>query len=215
MAKGGQKTTTTTGIDPASQAYLDQQRAAAQQAAGVAANTSPFTGPQTQSIAQQTEQFMNPYQDQVIGAVNSQFDKLGQQSVAQTNAMATQAGAFGGARHGIAQGTRQGNLDATRMGIVANLQKSGYDTAVTQGTQYAEHQRQLQEQKNMEPLWQQQQRLGLLQSGMGPTGTTSTTTQPGPSMWGQLGGLAMTGLGAATGLGWAPFAAKAAGKVLK
>lgn len=214
MSKGGQKTTTTTNtaLDPQSQAYVNAQRAQAQQGANVAQNLDPFTGPQTKSVAEQAAAFYNPYQQNVIDATGQQFDKLRAQATNNVAANATQAGAYGGTRQGVAAGVRQGQLDATQMGIVANLQQQGYQNALTQGTAYAEQQRQLQEQKNMTPLWQQQQAQQMLNMGMGPTSqnTTQTTTTPGKSLLGTVAGLGMTGLGIASGLGWAPLAAKAA-----
>lgn len=199
--KGGKTTTNTTELDPASRAYLEAQRGQAAQGANTALQLNPFTGPQTQSIGDQAAAFMNPYTQNVIGAVNTQFDKARAQATVGTNQQATMAGAFGGSRQGVAQGTRLGELDATQQGINANLLQSGYNNALTMGTDYAERQRQLQEQKNMTPLWQAQQAQGMLTGGYGgPTGSTQTTVSPGQSILGQVAGAAQTALGVYTGL---------------
>lgn len=55
-----------------------------------------------------------------------------------------------------------------------------------------------------------QQASFLAQSGLpavNAMGGTNTTTQPGPSLLGQIAGLGVTGLGLAGGLGWKPFGA--------
>lgn len=203
--KGGQRTVTTQQLDPASQRYLDAQRMAAQDAANVASGLNPFQGPQTQSVADQAAAFMNPYQDQVINAVGSQFDKLRTQAANSASAMATRASAFGGSRHGVAQGVRMANLDQQQMGIVSGLMNSGYQNALQQGTQYAEHQRQLAEQARMAPLWQQQNRMNFLTGGMGPYGQQTTEIAPRGSRVGAIAG------GAQAGSAFGPWGAAAGG----
>jgi hypothetical protein len=176
--KGGQKTTTTQALDPASQRYVDQMRYQAQDAANIAGQV----GPQQMSIADQVSQFMNPYQGQVVNAVNSQFDQLRAGAGMQANQAATMAGAFGGSRHGVASGVRQGQLDQTQMGILAQLQAGGYQNAQAAALPYFEQQR-------MAPIQAQQARMGLLQQGVGPTGFTQTGIQPkGSAMGSAIGG---------------------------
>lgn len=178
---------------------------------GPPGGNSWFTGPQTQSVGQQAEQFMNPYMQNVIGGIRGEFDHLRGQASMGANQDATQGGAFGGSRHALMQGARLGALDRAQTQQVGGLLAGGYQNALTQGTAYAEQQRQLQQQQLQEPLWRQQQALGFTNMGMGPYGQTSTQTQtqPGGSWMGGLLGAGMTGLSLAGGLGWAPFAAKA------
>jgi len=56
------------------------------------------------------------------------------------------------------------------------------------------------------------QQLGSIVGGV-PIGQTATTTQtqPGPSAFSQIAGLGLAGLGAASGLGWTPFASATGG----
>lgn len=177
-------------------------------AAGVGGQTpdSFFTGPQQQSVEQQIQPFLNPYMDQVIGGVNQQFDRLRGQAQAGVNQAATQAGAFGGARHGVAQGVRLGEIDRAEGQQVGQLLGSGFRNAVSQGIPYAEQQRQLRQQQLQEPLFRQQQALGFLGTGLGgPSGQTSASQLPGGSV---LGGAAS---GATAGSAFGPWGTAAGG----
>lgn len=218
MGKSGKKTTSkTTGmqtLDSGSQGYVDQMRQYGQGAGAlINAGGSYFTGPQTMSIGEQISPFMNPYMGNVIGALGNEYDHLRDQAGMRTNQAATAAGAFGGSRHGIAEGVRMGELDRAQMSQTAGLLQSGYQNAMNAALPYWEQQRQLQEQQLQEPFWRYQQGLGMMNLGMGPVGwnTTSSSKQreSSPSTMGTLGGMAVTGLGLASGLGWAPFAANA------
>ena len=193
MSKGGNKTTTTQGLDPGSQRYVDQMRRYAQGAVGDI-NGPLVTGPQTQTIAQQAAPFFNPYQENVLGALDQHYDALRHGAVQGADQTATQANAFGGSRHGVLAGIRSAELDRAQMSDTANLLHSGYQNAVSQGTAYAEHQRQLQEQQLREPLMRAQAGLGLFGAGMGPTGMTSTVEQPS-TMWKDIAGLGLTAAG--------------------
>lgn len=224
---GDKKVTTSTALDPGSQKYVDAMRLQAQRGAntimggpggagpympstGAGANWgmptngmggSWFTGPQTQSIGDQAAAFFNPYQQQVIGGLRGEFDHLRGMAEMGANQQATLGGAFGGSRHGVMAGTRLGELDRAEASQIGGLLHSGYQNALSQGTAYAEQQRQLQQQQMMEPIWRAQMAQGMYQGGMGPTGSTSTSTQPGGGLLGAIGGIGMV----AGGLGWSPF----------
>lgn len=179
---GGKTTTTTQAVDPASQAYIDFARRQAQQAGGVAlggpaGGGSWFTGPQTQSIGDQAAAFFNPYQQNVIGAVQGQYDQLRAQ--AANDSRMGGAGAFGGSRQAVGMGARLGQLDQGQAGTIAGLLQGGYQDALGMGTQYAEQQRQLAEQQRMEPLFRQQQALGFYNQGLGPVGYNTTQSSSG------------------------------------
>lgn len=218
-------TTTTSALDPASQKYVDAMRAQAQgganmvlagpnaagggglfggmlgqmnqmQRGGAPGGSSWFTGPQQMSVGDQAAQFMNPYMSNVVGAVQGQYDQLRNQASMGANQQATQANAFGGSRHAVMQGARLGQLDQGQAGTIAGLLHGGYQNALGQGTAYAEHQRQLQQQQLQEPLWRQQQAQQIYQGGMGPTGQTMTQTSPGGSLLGMGAGLAQMAYGA-------------------
>jgi len=192
MGKGGSRTVQTTAPDAASQGYIDRMRRAATGAAGVATGGGPyFTGPQTQSIQDQVSPFMNPYISNVVDATRGEFDFLRNQASVDANQQATQAGAFGGSRHGVAEGTRLGALDRAQTSQIADLLSGGYNNALSMGTDYAERQRQLREQQMQEPLWRQNQALQFYNMGMGPVG--QSVSQPKGSALGSAAGGAMAG----------------------
>lgn len=123
-----------TGIDPATQAYIDQIRQAAGAAggampAGVTSGYNALTG-----NADAAKQFMNPYQAQVIDAMNKQFDRSGQMAQLGVNDAATQTGAFGGSRQGVASGVAASQNDLNRNTQVGNLLQSGFTDAMGRAT---------------------------------------------------------------------------------
>ena len=70
--------------------------------------------------------YMSPYQQQVIDTTLAEFDKqaaIGKHGLGKT---ASSAGAFGGARHGIAQSEYQSSSDANRAAIQAGLLQQGF-----------------------------------------------------------------------------------------
>lgn len=194
---GGKKTTTTTGLDPASQKYVDAMRNQSLGFSNTAANGpagggSWFTGPQTMSVGDQAAAFFNPYQQNVVNAVQGQYDKLRAQAVNQGNMGLP--GAFGGSRMALAQGARLGELDQGQAQTISGLLSNGYQNALQQGTAYAEQQRQLQQQQLQEPLFRAQVAQGLTTGGLGPVGQTTTQSSTG----GGFGDLLKFGAGLAT-----------------
>ncbi len=196
MAKGGQQTTQTTGLDPRSQAFVDRTRAQAGTGASTALNTpgSFFLGPDTRSIQEQIAPFLNPFISDVVGGVRGEFDVLRDQARNRTSQQAIQAGAFGGSRQGVAEGVRLGELDRAQTSQVGNLLSSGFQSALGTGLQQSEQNRQLRERQAQEPLFRQMQALQFLLQGLGPTGQTQTTTEPGGSTFGTIAGLGLTAL---------------------
>jgi hypothetical protein len=75
-------------------------------------------------------QFMNPYQQQVMGAMGSEYDRMRNQASLGANDDATRAGAFGGDRHALMVGERQGALDRAQMSDTANLLYGGFNDAM-------------------------------------------------------------------------------------
>ena len=69
---------------------------------------------------------MSPYQQQVIDTTLAEFDKQAQIGKFGLGKSASQAGAFGGARHGIAQSEYQSSSDANRAAIQAGLLQQGF-----------------------------------------------------------------------------------------
>lgn len=72
-------------------------------------------------------QMMNPYQSQVIGQLDQTYDKLRSEAALGSNDAATSAGAFGGDRHALMVGARQGEIDRAQGDAVANLLYGGYN----------------------------------------------------------------------------------------
>ena len=120
-------------------------------------------------------QFMNPYTSMVTGQTLSDLERQRQMAVNTTGAQATQAGAFGGSRHGVAEALT--NEGFARQGAQAfgNLQQQGFNTALgaaqaQQGLQLggAAQLGQLGQQAfgTGQAIQQQQMQQGLMQQGM-------------------------------------------------
>jgi hypothetical protein len=190
--KGGNTTTQTTTLDPRSERFLQSMRGTARSAAATALgdpNKSFFTGQFTQTPEEMASPFFNPFQERVVGGVQSAFDRLRDQSATNVSQAATAGGAFGGSRHGVAQGIRAGELDRAEGQQIGGLLQSGFQNALGMGLNFAERQRQLREQQLQEPLFRQQNALNFMNLGMGPVGQTQTLTEPGGSpLGGALGG---------------------------
>ena len=120
----------TTGVDAATQAKIDEIYRAAQASggampSGVTQGMDALTGNRDAA-----RQFMNPYQDQVIDAINKQYGVGNEMALRTTNDAATRAGAFGGSRHGIAEGTALAENARNRDSQVAGLLGQGFEGAM-------------------------------------------------------------------------------------
>jgi hypothetical protein len=76
------------------------------------------------------QQFMDPYQKAVIDESLAEIDRQGQLQEQQVAAGALQAGAFGGARHGVQEAELQRGLQERRNQIVASLNQQNYQQAM-------------------------------------------------------------------------------------
>ena len=88
-----------------------------------------LTGPMT---AAQTQQYMSPYQQQVIDATLSEFDRnaaINRQSIRDR---AVQAGAFGGGREGVQLAEYDTGSDRNRAALQAQLLQQGFGQAQAQ-----------------------------------------------------------------------------------
>lgn len=195
MAKKGGKTQTVT-VDPKSQGYIDQMRYAGRTGANDIMNHegSFFTGPLTATPGEMAAPWMNAYQDQVIGGIRGEYDHLRGLASRDAKSAATLQGAYGGDRAALMEGARLGAVDRAEASQVGDLMYRGYGDAMDRGTNWAQYNQQLEQQRLQEPLWRRQQQMGLYNLGLGPTGTS--TTQPGGSWLGTAAGGAMTALGA-------------------
>jgi hypothetical protein len=131
-----------TGVDPTTMAWMKQMWDAAQGAgaAGPSSLTTDAAGYNSGLMgagqkglaalsgdAGAAAGLMNPYQSQVVDAANQQWDRTNQQTTLNANDAATRAGAFGGARHGIMEGTAIGQNNMNRNSQIGGLLSSGYD----------------------------------------------------------------------------------------
>lgn len=146
--KSGGSSTQTTALDPTTQGYANQMWNAAQ-----AYGNAPGVGvdPATQQalagyqdIAQRgnlgfgalsgnaadVQQLMSPYQGQVIDQMNAQYGRDQQTTMNGVNDAATAANAFGGSRHGVAEGVALGQLGQGHEQQMAQLMNQGYSDAM-------------------------------------------------------------------------------------
>ena len=75
-------------------------------------------------------QFMNPYTSEVIGRTGAD---MARQAAMQQNALGAQAstaGAFGGSRHGVAEGTMLGDYGRAFGDMAAGQRQQGFNTAL-------------------------------------------------------------------------------------
>lgn len=174
---------------------------------------SYFSGPETRTPGQIADPFMNPYEDAVVGQVQSGYDRLRGEAAVGANQAATMSGAFNSSRHGVESAIRKGSLDRQEMQQIAGLRQSGYDNALNTGLNFANQQRQLMDRRRQEGLFRAQQAMGMRTGNMGPYGMDQTASQrqPGGSRFGGMLGGALSGFamggpwGAAAGAGAGAF----------
>lgn len=147
---------------------------------------------------------MNPYQQNVIDMNNANWQKANLQTSNQVNDAATRTGAFGGSRHGVAEGVALGNNALAQQTQNAQLLQGGYNNAMNQASQLAQFGLQGAGQNanlgfggvGSPELWRAQM---LRQGFIMPTGQQSTQQAGRNPMSGLIGG-AITG--AQNGGGW-------------
>ena len=180
MSKGGSQSVSQT-IDPASQRYVEQMRQAALAAQG---NPLYAQGRQLGGVGLSALGGDQGALQQLMGGYGAQLDpywnQLRQQTLGTIGDQATQAGAFGGSRQGVAEGAALGQIAQGQAG-----QRYGeYQNALGRAGQLANLG------FGIDP-----QMLGLLNQGMGPYGTTQTThTQSDPFSQLLGGGLSIASL---------------------
>jgi hypothetical protein len=74
--------------------------------------------------------FMDPFQQNVVGGVQSAFDRLRGQASIGAGQEATAAGAFGGSRQAILEAERLRNLDQQEAQQIAGVQSQGFGQAL-------------------------------------------------------------------------------------
>jgi hypothetical protein len=81
--------------------------------------------------------FHNPFQSAVLDRLGASFDQLRGKTLMNANDQATQAGAFGGSRHGIMAGEQLGQIDRAQMDATANLLHQDFGDAFGRAQQTA------------------------------------------------------------------------------
>jgi hypothetical protein len=102
------------------------------QGTGIAGYQPFLNQAQAYSGPQAYQQFMSPYQNDVINTTLQQFDIQAQKGLQPLQANAVAAGAFGGARQGIEQASYQSQSDLNRAILQAQLQNQGFGQAQQQ-----------------------------------------------------------------------------------
>jgi len=81
--------------------------------------------------AARTQEFMDPYKQQVVDAALKRIDREGEQRRQAGAAKAIGAGAFGGSRAGVQAAETERAIEEAKQNTVANLMSQGYDKALT------------------------------------------------------------------------------------
>lgn len=200
-ALGGSSTpsssTSTTGIDPEMKAaYLRNL----EEARGVSASLGQrqFAAFPTYSN-EVVNQYMNPYQQQVIDASLGDIERQRQQQQLRDRAAAVQAKAFGGSRQGVAEALTNEAFSRTAANTAAQLRSQGFTQAQQIALQQEEARRQYEQQKldairnlGLERLNISSSALGIPLANLGGTQTTplyqNTTAS---ALGGALGGASL------------------------
>jgi hypothetical protein len=123
------------------------QQSAAQ---GLGTSIGQFTPGTLADPASQISAYYNPYEQQVVDVVKSDFDRARKMSDMQEAGKAVGAGAFGGSRSGIAQQEAQRNLNDAELKALASIRGQGYQGAMTQAsTDFENQQRRAQQAAQM------------------------------------------------------------------
>jgi hypothetical protein len=218
-----------TNLDPATQQRIQQAWQAAQQwATSTPLGANPYStqaagGYQGYGNAGQVglgalsgnqadyAALANPYQQNVLDAMQNNWGRLASNVTNSVNDQATQSGAFGGTRHGVAEGVGLSQLAQDQANQMAALQYGGYQSTMNQANQLAgmglqgnagmatmgDYLRGLQQQQD--PTYHAYDVYNQAIRGL-PYGQTTTSTSTEP--WGSaiLGG-ALSGAGLASAFG--------------
>jgi hypothetical protein len=130
------------------------------------------------------QQFMSPYQQQVIQTTLDEFDKQAASGIPALQAQAIGAGAFGGGREGVQLAEYQAQSDKNRAALQAQLLQQGF----TQAQNLAQ-----QDFARRQALTGLQQNLAQSQLGLGTTQQSLAQSQLGLGT--TTGGLATSQLG--------------------
>jgi hypothetical protein len=106
------------------------------------ASYEPFLqGAQASTGANAYQQFMSPYQSQVMDASLAEFDRNAAMQQQRISDQAVASGAFGGGREGVAQAEYMKGSDMNRAQLQAGLLQSGFQNAQAAAQQNFNNQR--------------------------------------------------------------------------
>jgi hypothetical protein len=118
-----------------------------QTAASQAGQAGQFMGPQAY------QQFMSPFQQDVIDTTLSEFDRQAQRGLTSIADQALTAGAFGGGREGVQRAEYQAASDRNRAALQAQLLSQGFGQAQQAAAQaFGQQQNLAQQQQNLAQL---------------------------------------------------------------
>ena len=138
--------------------YLQTAASQAGEAATQAGLAGKYMGPTAY------QQFMSPYQQDVIGTTLQEYDIQSQKGLPQLAAQAIGAGAFGGGREGVQRAEYQAASDRNRAALQAQLLQQGFGQAQQLAGQAFGQQQALASQQ--QALSNQQQALAQLAPGL-------------------------------------------------
>ena len=75
--------------------------------------------------------FNNPYQDEVVGTIQDDIERQRQMTMNNIGAQAQAAGAYGGSRQGILEGTTNAEFGRRAANALAPIRMQGYNTAMS------------------------------------------------------------------------------------
>jgi hypothetical protein len=166
---------------------LEQSRAGMQTGIGALANSTQGYNPAS------AQNFMNPYQQQVIDRTMAEMNRQGLIAQQGASANAVRAGAFGGTRDAVQRAEMDRNLMDQKSNTIASLLSQGYTQSQAQAQQAFEQQQQrgLQAGTGIGSLAAQQGQLGL-QAGQAVGGMETSGAQVGLQGAGQLANIGQT-----------------------
>ena len=106
-----------------------QQQAQTLATQGVGSYQPFLQGAQAATGPQAYQQFMSPYQSQVMDASLAEFDRNAQMQQQQIADQAVASGAFGGGREGVLEAEYQAGSDRNRAALQAGLLQQGFGQA--------------------------------------------------------------------------------------
>jgi len=139
-------------------------------AATQAGQAGQFTGPQAY------QQFMSPYQQDVIKTTLDEFDVQAQKGIPSIAAQAVSKGVLGGGREGVVRSEYQQASDRNRAALQAQLLQSGFGQA-QQAAQQAFANQQALAQQQQQLATQAPQLFGQQISALGALGTQQQAQQ--------------------------------------